>query len=65
MGRGERQIAKAAALVMAQLQARGDCDTIVRRSENNEFVTSITDLDGLLKLNVDNDLVNQIVAWTN
>jgi hypothetical protein len=39
------------------------CTTIVRRSENREFVTSIADMDGQVRLTVNNDMIGQVTFW--
>jgi hypothetical protein len=40
-----------------------ECDIEVRYSENREFITSLTDIEGQMKLYISNNMVDQVFAW--
>jgi hypothetical protein len=50
--------------LLASLEEVGyPCQLIVRRSENREFITSLTDLDSQVQLSVANNLINEVFVW--
>lgn len=51
------------ALLLAMEGAGHPCTTIVRRSQNREFITSITDMDSQVKLTVQNNMVDSVLFW--
>lgn len=40
-----------------------ECNIEVRYSENREFITSLTDIEGQMKLYVSNNMIDQVFAW--
>lgn len=50
--------------LLSEIQdANYPCEMIVDRSENREFITSITDMDSQTKLYVTNNLIDQVFVW--
>ncbi|MBN1945780.1 MAG: hypothetical protein JW797_08885 [Bradymonadales bacterium] len=50
--------------LLEQIQDVGyPCELIVRRSENREFITSLSDLDSQIQLYVANNMIEQVFVW--
>ncbi|MCP4599475.1 MAG: hypothetical protein GY847_02880 [Proteobacteria bacterium] len=39
------------------------CEMIIKRSENNEYITSMTDVDANKMLAVENNQIQQVISW--
>jgi hypothetical protein len=50
--------------LLGQIEDAGyPCETLVRRSENREFITAIYDMEAQMGLFVTNNMIDQVYAW--
>jgi len=51
-------------LLKSVAEADYPCSMIVRRSENNLFITELYDVDSKIELDITDDMISSVMAWS-